>query len=206
MPGVFAKRSGDVLTQKSDGGKKMEDHQFTLVLSGDLDEEAVLDALFENGCDDATFGMIDGVGYADFFREAEAFAEALRSAIRDVETVDGLRVLRVEPDDFVTMKEIADRLGRSRESIRLWVRGERGPGGFPPPFSHLKARSRLWKWSDIVTWIEQVGLDVPKVSSSTHRSAFVISAINAVLTLRASFEDLDALEQEVVHSLMRVAA
>jgi len=70
-------------------------HTFTLVLDGDLNE-AVLDALFEAGCDDATVGQVEGVSYADFVREGPSFEEALRSAIEQVESVLGLSVARLE--------------------------------------------------------------------------------------------------------------
>jgi hypothetical protein len=65
------------------------EYEFTLVFHGDLDD-AVMDALFEAGCDDATMGGLDGVGYADFVREAPSFDDALRSAIEQVESVGGL--------------------------------------------------------------------------------------------------------------------
>lgn len=108
----------------------MQEREFTLVFHGELDA-AALDALFEVGCDDATVGDVDGVGYADFIREAESFDDAIRSAISQVESVPGLTVTRVEPDDLVTLSEIAQRLGRSRESVRLLAAGERGLGGLP---------------------------------------------------------------------------
>ena len=85
----------------------MGEHQFTLVISGDLEAEANLDALFDAGCDDATFGTVDHVGYAEFIRETPSLGEAVRSAIRQVESVPGLRVTRIEPDDLVTMTETA---------------------------------------------------------------------------------------------------
>ncbi len=93
----------------------MDEYQFTLAISGDVEGAETLDALFEAGCDDATFGSIDGVGYGDFVREARSFGEALRSAIDAVESVAVLRVTRVEPDDLVTISEIAERTGRSLE-------------------------------------------------------------------------------------------
>jgi hypothetical protein len=72
----------------------LSEHEFSLIITGSLEAEATLDALFEAGCDDATFGRVDGVGYADFIREAQSFAEAVRSAIGQVESVPGLRVVR----------------------------------------------------------------------------------------------------------------
>lgn len=74
----------------------MPEYEFTLVIQGDLDDSAV-EALFEAGCDDATLGEVDGVGYADFIREAPSFGDAVLSAIEQVASVAGLTVLRVEP-------------------------------------------------------------------------------------------------------------
>lgn len=70
----------------------MREHEFRLLIQGGLDDAAV-GALFEAGCDDATVGEVDGVGYADFVREAPSFDEALRSAIEQVESVPGLTVV-----------------------------------------------------------------------------------------------------------------
>ena len=173
----------------------MSEYEFTLVLQGRLDDAAV-DALFEAGCDDATLGEVDGVGYADFIREAPTFGEALRSAIEQVESVSGVRVARVEPDDLVTMSEIAQRLDRSRESVRLLVAGERGPGGFPAPVSHLKARTRLWRWSEVAAWAERHDQPID-LSAAT-----AIAAINAALTLRTTLAELAPNERRLVSSLV----
>ena len=124
----------------------MSEHEFTLVIEGDLSDEGVVRALFEAGCDDATFGVIGGVGYGEFIRAAPSFSEAVLSAVHQVESVPSLRVRRVEPDDIVTMAEIAERLDRTRESVRLLIAGRRGPGGFPPPVSHGRERGRRWRW------------------------------------------------------------
>jgi hypothetical protein len=150
------------------------------VLEGeDVLSPATLDALFEAGCDDATFGDIDGVPFADFSRQAPSLAEAIESAIRDVRSVPTVFVLRVEPDEVVNAAEIAARLGRTRESIRLLVAGDRGPGGFPAPVSRLKLRGRLWLWSDVSKWArESLGVVPPE----GHSAAF-IAALNDALEL-----------------------
>lgn len=176
-------------------GVTVHEYDFTLVFDGELDEAAV-DALFEAGCDDATVGQVDGVGYGDFAREAPSFGEALRSAIEQAESVPGLTVTRVEPDDLVTLSEIAQRLGRSRESVRLLAAGERGPGDFPPPVSHLKARSRLWRWSEVAAWAKRHDQPIDLASATA------IAAINAALTLRKTLGDLDPTERKLVTSLV----
>lgn len=173
----------------------MSEYEFTLVIHGGLDD-AVVDALFEAGCDDATLGEVDGVAYADFIREAPSFGDALRSSIEQVESVPGLTVSRVEPDDFVTLSEIAQRLARSRESVRLLASGERGPGDFPPPVSHLRARTRLWRWSEVAAWTKRHDQPID-LSAAT-----AIAAINAALTLRQTVGQLAPTERKLVTSLV----
>lgn len=70
----------------------MREYEFTLVFRGTLDQ-ATVEALFQVGCDDATVGEVDGVGYADFVREAPSFGDALRSAVEQVESVPGLTIV-----------------------------------------------------------------------------------------------------------------
>lgn len=182
----------------------MQTLEFTLVLEGeDVLADHTLDALFEAGCDDATFGEVDGVPFADFAREAASAAEAIGRAIRQVESVEGVRVLRVEPDDLVTASDIAARLGRSRESVRLLVAGERGPGGFPPPVSHLRRRQRLWRWTDVARWCHRAaGIGTPEI-----RDALFVAAVNDALELRHLGPELvgDKERQEVGEILRNVS-
>jgi hypothetical protein len=157
-------------------------YAFTLVLEGvDVHDPANLDTWFEAGCDDATFGDVDGVGYADFSREASSRRAAILGAIRDVESSVGRPVVvRVEPDEFVSASDIAARLGRTRESVRLLIAGERGPGAFPAPVSHLRSRGRIWRWADVARWTnERLGDAVQDADAAT-----LIAALNDALDLR----------------------
>lgn len=173
--------------------KAMSEYEFVLVIDGPVDEEAVIEALYEVGCSDATFGSVDGVGLGEFIREAPSFSAAVMSAIRDVESVSALHVARVEPDDLVTLSEIAERLGRTRESVRLLVAGERGKGDFPPPVSHSRARSRLWRWSDVAEWASAV-------SDEERERARFVAALNAALELRRA-RDLPRSQRSAVTRL-----
>lgn len=172
----------------------MREHEFTLVIDGPVQDEAVLDKLFTIGCSDATVGSVDGVGYADFHRKAKSFAQAVLSALQDVESVPELRVIRVEPDDLVTMAEIAERLDRSRESVRLLVSGQRGAGDFPAPVSHLRSRSRLWRWSEVAEWAEAG-------TPEERQNARLVASLNAALELRRQREDLPDQERSVVEAV-----
>ena len=71
-------------------------HHFTLIVDGpDLQNDAVIDALFEAGCADATVGRTGGIQYLDFDREAPTRAEAIQSALTDIKRVDGVHVVRI---------------------------------------------------------------------------------------------------------------
>ncbi len=137
-------------------------YRFTLTLRGlsGLTDEA-LDRLFEAGCDDGLFGVRDGVVFADFTRESDSLVEAVGSALRDIRAADaGVTGFRVQFDDLVTMSEIGRRLGRTREGVRQWIRGSRGPGGFPAPAGGVRRRDRVWRWAEVVTWCRATGLGI----------------------------------------------
>lgn len=155
----------------------MREWDFTLIVDGDVMDEVVLDKLIDQGANDATFGVVDGVAYGDFTREAASLPTAIMSAIADLEAVPAISVLRIEPDDLVTLAEIAARLDRSRESVRLLAAGHRGKGTFPPPVSHLRARSKLWRWSDVARW-------AGALSPEDEANARFVAMVNAALELR----------------------
>ena len=170
-------------------GRRVAQREFTLVLEGDEPlEPKNLDAWFEAGCDDATFGQVDGVAFADFARDAPSAQTAILSAIDQVESaVPTVRVIRVEPDDLVNASDIAERLGRTRESVRLLIAAERGPGGFPAPISHLKARGRLWRWADVARWAR----DALDVEMPEAEAAVFVAALNDALDLRRLSPELE---------------
>ena len=76
---------------------------FSMTIEGaDILGETAQEALFEAGCDDATFGVSGGVQTAEFDREASDFSEAVASAIRAIEsTVSGARVVEVHREQDV---------------------------------------------------------------------------------------------------------
>lgn len=168
-----------------------ENYEFTLVVAGaDVQTDEALNALAEAGCDDATVGSSGGVQHLDFDREAPSYLAAVLSAIANVEAaVPGARVVRVLPDEYVTLAEIAERTGRSRESVRLLSIGERGPGGFPPPAARGAERNKLWRWAEVASWFTSaLGEPVHLPPPPAQRAA------NALLDLRAISAELGRAE------------
>ena len=87
--------------------------------------------------------------------------------------------LRVD-QDLVSVSDIARRAGRTRESVRLLVDGERGPGGFPPPLGIVGEGIRVWPWSVVLEWFDKVlGVDlgehgVPPEAAAVLDASFVV--------------------------------
>lgn len=134
----------------------MSEWVFRLIIAGVELTDPELDALFEAGCDDATFAKErDGSVLALFDREDETPEAAVVSAIVDIEAKAGIgaRVVKVlVEDDWLTAAEVAERLGRSRQSIGQLVRGVRGPGGFPAPIARHGTPNPLWSWYEVDAW------------------------------------------------------
>jgi hypothetical protein len=132
----------------------MTSYEFALKLNREVADDEI-DALFEVGLDDAGIetGPVGAVAY--FSREAPSLAEAIASAARDIDKVPGLRAVGVQCDNMVTMLDIANRAGVSREAVRLWAAGQRGPGGFPKPLLVTTGGESLWDWEQVAPWIER---------------------------------------------------
>jgi hypothetical protein len=176
----------------------MRTYEFTLLVEGaDLQRDAAQNALFEAGCDDATIAVTAGVQHLHFDREARSFADALVSAISEVEHEGlGVRVVRVAPDEYVTLAEIAKRTGRTRESVRLLATGDRGPGDFPPPAARAEQRNRLWRWAEVARWFaRRLGESVSGAPDEA------LSAVNGLLQARSALSRLNAADRDTLLAL-----
>lgn len=132
----------------------------------------------------------NGVSTAVMERDCPSFMDALRSAMADARTA-GYQIRRVEPDDFVTQAEIAERLGRTSESVRLLTSGRRGKATFPRPAVRVSTRGSLWRWWQVAVWAGRPDEEVERAER--------IAAANALLDLDTF--DAHSLLEEVSDSL-----
>jgi len=130
----------------------MTTHVFTIVLNRQP-TETELDAVFSQN-DDVAFGVDGSLPIAEFDREAPTLTEAIVSAVRSLESV-GLVPVRVIDEDLLTLADIADRIGQSRESVRRYAAGSRGPRDFPPPVNPRRDGTLFYRWSEVSPWIRQ---------------------------------------------------
>ena len=130
----------------------MRIHEFTIIASGlDPEAEDFEDRFFEAGCDDATLSFQKGVIIVEFSRGAVSFSKAVTSAYEAVLRA-GATVERVEPDYLVSLSEIAERSGKTRQAISLYTNGGRGEG-FPAPVVRVTSKHPLWDWEEVAAWL-----------------------------------------------------
>ena len=121
-----------------------------------------------DGLDDASLGLVSGALPGAIVSEAGGLT-TVRASVRapgPAAAVSRLveRVTKAVPptvpvrvdQDLVSVNDIAKRLVRTRESVRLLVDGKRGPGRFPPPVGVVGDGIKVWPWSEVRDWFDKV--------------------------------------------------
>ncbi|MES1942267.1 phage transcriptional regulator AlpA [Salinisphaera sp. T5B8] len=134
----------------------------------DGDEEALIDRLFEAGCDDALPGIGQSGRLAlEFTREANSATDALESAIADVrKAVDNAELVEVLPD-YAGLTDIAEHVGMSRQNLRKITTKN---GSTFPPAVH-EGNPSLWHLSDALSWLAEHGYAVDAATLETSAAA-----------------------------------
>ncbi len=173
---------------------------FALLLTGPTElTDAMADALFAAGCDDATPSVCYGRVSLEFSRTAPSYQEAALSAIRDVRKAGiGADVWRIDRCDLVTQAEVARKIGKSPQYVQQLMSGKRGPGRFPPPVCHLSENTLLWQWCDVSRWLFQNNF----IKAEVVEEAAITFAINSVLEKLHRPGPEAALIEEVAQSLL----
>ncbi|MEU4555744.1 hypothetical protein [Micromonospora violae] len=167
----------------------------------DLDNDATLGALFEV-LDDLTWMEIDGRTLAVLHTDGDPVASAVLAARQITAGLPGAKVEEVD-QDLVGISDIAKRIGVTREAVRLWVDGRRGPGGFPPPVGSAgggeRGSVRFWRWASVSDWLRKYNLHDEEDALSAVQVAEVNAALLRVMT------PMDFAWQEVSKGPLRIA-
>lgn len=167
----------------------MTEFEFTLSFAvpvGTQLTDALTDALFAAGCDDALIGLgRPGCLAFDFSRAAESAGMALVSAERDVLSVLPGAVLTEAGPDLVNLSDMAALFGCSRQNMQKYAvesNGRRAP--FPVPL--VSAAPPLWRLLDVVRWAQREALfDLPPTLTD-------LATETARLNLRLQLKKLEA--------------
>ena len=174
----------------------MPTYEFTVAIDRAPDDDE-FDRLFEAGLDDTIPETRDGHGVLNVAREAATMSAAILTVVRDIERA-GFRAVGIEDDDLVSLKTIAQRTGRSYESLRLLASGKRGPGGFPEPLSG--DGWALYSWALVADWYSRnyAADEVPAVTDDQRVLAAASLMLRAVETAGPAMADLLALASHTV--------
>ncbi len=159
--------------------------------------EALGEALSVAGGIDATIQAGDQGGAMMFSREADDAVQAIVSAVDDLEAA-GMTVAGVT-EDRVVIDEIAQRAKVTAASVRDWITGDRGPGGFPEP-KIRRRRASLYSWAEVSAWLSAAKLgEVDHVAAETARAC---ALIDAALVVRQGLRELPKHDRPLVARLV----
>ncbi|MEX2374858.1 MAG: hypothetical protein WD942_04625 [Dehalococcoidia bacterium] len=143
----------------------MTDFLIQLVYTSvDTDDDATLNALAQAGV--TTAQQLDGdLAVLTAGVQASNAVEAARIVMDAVQQSLPAAVPIESHRDLVSITDIGDRVGVTREAVRNWNSGKRGPGGFPVP-AGSPSDYKVWEWSAVHAWLRHHmgiwdGLDMP---------------------------------------------
>lgn len=160
--------------------EKIQEFEFDLVFAlprKDVDEDAIIDALFEAGCDDAVVGLgaagLVGLAFIRAGEDAEGvISDAVKAALAALP--EGSRLREVKPD-LVSQGDVAARLHVSRQALQK--------RDLPPP-----SIGGLYRASELVAFLDgQPGKvkDALAGARAWFAAAPAAQRINARLSLEA---------------------
>lgn len=136
----------------------MNIYNVAVVVDGLDPNDAALDKLFA-ALPDAVPSSVGGAVSISSPVEASSEEDAAFALVVALEDLFPDAVMVRLDQDLVSIPDIAERVDRSRESIRLFVEGKRGPGSFPVPIGTVGDGIRVWPWATVVEWFEgELGL------------------------------------------------
>jgi len=181
-------------------GAAVNYYWFELEVAGPVTEdhvEALGDVLTAGDGIDASVQADDRGGIVMFTREADDAIQAVVSAVRDVEAA-GITVTGAQ-EDSLTVSEIAERAKVTTASVRYWIAGERGPGGFPAPIVR-RDRASTFSWAEVAAWLAWAKLgEVDHVAAET---AWACNVIDAAITVRNGLREMPKHNRPLVRELV----
>lgn len=136
-------------------------------------------------------------GIVAFSREADGAMQAIVSAVEHTGAA-GMHVTGVT-EDLVVIDEIAERARVIPASVRYWITGERGPGGFPAP-KVRRQRTSLYSWAEVSAWPESAKLG--EAGHAAAETARACALVNAALIVRNGMRELSAHDRPLLARLV----
>ncbi|WP_251153306.1 hypothetical protein [Cellulosimicrobium sp. Marseille-Q4280] len=133
--------------------------KFSVVVDGIKLSDVPTLMVMQDQLDDLVWSSINGrVTFSSSVAEGvDVVCAASEAARRVLYALPGSNIVGAERD-IVSAADVAERIGVSRETVRTWARGMRGPGGFPMPVGTVGGGARggtdIWYWCEVQAWLE----------------------------------------------------
>ncbi|MFJ4289361.1 helix-turn-helix transcriptional regulator [Cupriavidus sp. NPDC089707] len=151
----------------------------------DNDPDALVERLYEAGCDDAVVGT--GVARriaVAFDREAESAMDAIMSALADVKRAIPSAMLVEAAPDLVGLTDVADAIGMSRQNMRKLMIGH--AESFPPPVH--EGTSSLWHLREVLLWMSKSGYEIDRTLIETASTTMQVNLAMRVRDVSPAME------------------
>lgn len=124
----------------------------------DFDDDHIVEEIATN-LSDLAWATIDGVVWATLYVEyGDVVSKAIETSRRIECSLPGSRVDQLD-EELVSIPDISARTKVHRETIRSWITGSRGPGGFPLPKASFgggeRGSMKVWRWADVNRWLDE---------------------------------------------------
>ncbi len=133
----------------------MKHYEFTLrftIADAGIETDALIEKLYEAGCDDALIGSGQPGRWAlQFTREARSAEHAMHSAIQNVQSVAPQAILAEAGPDYVGLSDIADQLGCSRQNMRKLMLSHASH----TPVPVHEGSTAIWHLADVLVWLRE---------------------------------------------------
>lgn len=140
----------------------------------DLDDDDVLEALAPTDDLDVLWSSVDGLTTADATVQAcslqEAIGDLLSMALSGASDSEIVRLV----DPLVSVSDIAEEAGVSRQAARNWALGTRH-SGFPAAVATVGDGIRVWRLADVDRWLTEV---LAIGSGREHPTAYQVAGFN----------------------------
>ncbi|UZE28152.1 helix-turn-helix transcriptional regulator [Pseudomonas asplenii] len=169
------------------------EYEFTLryqLSEHNNDQDALIERLYEWGCDDSLIGSgVPGRLALAFSRDAASAVQALLSALQDVKrAIPDARLIEVMPD-LVGLTDIAEIAGVSRQNIRKLMLNHSSTF----PLAVHEGSPSVWHLAQVLEWLDGRGYELQPRLLETARAAQQVNLTKAASKLGTVSPELLAL-------------
>jgi hypothetical protein len=167
-------------TRLNSVGSQIATQSFEIIFEVEEFTDEIYDAFKEAGCADAVFVTRSGEHSAQFDRVAECLPEAVESAITDLQSVDGVKIVRIDFDELMDIHAVTTRIGVDAQALNQLIKSTYNPT-FPGPVEWDR-NPKTYEWVAVAGW---ANTHLPARKLKASKEAEFVNALNQTLASNA---------------------